>query len=362
MSREKRIERGVPSMPTGRSTVTAIVTAYNYGRFLAECAHSVLTQRDVDVRLIIVDDCSTDDTPLVTAELGRDPRVTVIRNEPNLGQIPSVNMALERVESEYVMKLDADDLLTPDSLARSTALLEAHPRIGFVYGRPLHFSGPVPAMASTPAKSWTVWAGHDWVAGRCRSGYNVISQPEVVMRTAALRAAGPVRADLPHTFDMHLWIQLASMGNVGRINGPAQGLYRVHDASLQRTIHAGALFDLRGRRDAFDAAFAAAAGTIPGARELHETARRNLAAVALDRACRAYDRGQTCEQPVDELVSFALETCPGARQLREWRALERRRYVGAKRAQRHPRFFAAALARRSAEELGHWLWLRTGEQ
>jgi hypothetical protein len=321
-----------------------------------------LDQRAVDVKVLIVDDCSSDETPLVTSELVRDPRVTVIRNEPNLGQIPSVNMALERVDSEYVMKLDADDLLAPGSLARATALLEAHPRLGFVYGRPLHFSGPVPAVASAPTRSWTIWPGQDWVAARCQSGYNVISQPEVVMRTTALRSAGPVRADLPHTFDMHLWIQLASMGDVGRINGPAQGLYRVHDASLQRTIHAGALFDLRGRRDAFDAAFAAAAGTLPGAQELHETALRNLAAHALDRACRAYDRGRTCELPVDELVSFALETCAGACQLREWKALERRRSVGAERVPHHPRFFAAALARRSNEELIHWLWLRTGEQ
>ena len=64
------------------------------------------------------------------------------------------------------------------------------------------------------------------------------------MRTAFLRRALPIRAELPHTSDMHLWMQLAAMGDVGRINGPAQGYYRVHDASMQRTVNAGTFFDL----------------------------------------------------------------------------------------------------------------------
>jgi hypothetical protein len=358
----KRVIRGVASTPNRRPSVTVVVPSHNYARFLPDCARSVLTQRDVDVQLLVIDDCSADDTPRVTAALAAsDPRVSVIRNEPNRGHIPSVNAGFARIATEYVVKLDADDLLAPGALARATALLEADPNLSFVYGRPQHFSGDVPHAVDAPTRSWTIWSGREWVARRCRHGTNVISQPEVVMRASALRDAGPVAEELPHTSDLHMWIKLASLGDVGRINGPVQGYYRVHDSSMQRTIHAGLLLDYRGRRDAFDAAFAAEAGALHGAGELHARVRRSMAAAALERACRAYDRGKTQSVSVDELVGFAVETSPDARDLPEWAALERRRAVGAARAARHPRFFGRAVTRRAVEELGRWRWLRTGE-
>jgi glycosyl transferase family 2 len=358
----KQVLRGVPSTPDGRPAITVVVPSYNYARYLTECADSVLSQRDVDVRLVIVDDCSTDDTPLVTAALAAaDARVTVIRNAVNRGHIPSVNAGLAAVTTEYVVKLDADDLLAPGALARATALLAAHPEVSFVYGRPEHFSGPAPELSDAPTRSWTIWPGRDWVARRCETASNAISQPEVVVRTAMLRSVGEVATDLPHTSDLHQWLRLASVGDVGRINGPVQGCYRVHDASMQRTVHNGVLFDLQARRDAFAAAFAGMAGALPAAGELHDNARRRLAANALDRACRAYDRGRTDEVPVDELVAFALDVWPEARQLPGWRSLQRRKAVGARRAPRDPRFLAAAVTRRAREERGRKRWLRTGE-
>jgi Glycosyl transferase family 2 len=355
---------GVPRRPHRLTDVTVVVPAYNYARYLLASAGSVLGQPHVNVQLVIVDDCSTDETPQVAAALAAcDSRVTVVRNEANLGHVPSVNYGLSFVDSEYVVKLDADDVLAPGALARATALLEAHPEVSFVDGRPRHFSGSVPAQRCRRSTSWTVWSGREWVAQCCRSGNNAISQPEVVMRTEQLRSAGVVASELPHTSDLNLWLRLASLGDVGRINGPVQGYYRVHDQSMQRTVHAGQLFGLRGRLDAFNAAFAAQARGLEDASELHATARRALAAEALGRACHAYDRGYTSEhdEPVDGFVQFALDTWPDAPSLREWRALQRRQAVGAARAPRQPQFFAAAVARRATAELGRWHWLRTGQ-
>jgi hypothetical protein len=340
-----------------------VVPSYNYARFLPDCVRSALTQERVDVNVVIVDDCSVDDTPRVTAELELDPRVSVIRNERNRGMIPSVNEGLAHVDSEYVVKLDADDLLASGALARATAALDALPSVAFVYGQPLHFSGAVPVRSESPAKSWTVWSGHEWLARRCRSGRQVISQPEVVMRTSAARRAGEVRADLgPMASDLHFWLTLASIGDVGRVNGTIQGYYRVHDASMQRTVCAGELVTLRARRDAFDAVLEAAKPTLAGADVLRATARRSLASEALRHVCHAYDRGHA-EDPaeLDAFVAFALETWPAARQLREWRALEHRKSVGARWAPRHPRFIADAVLRRAGADIARWRWLRTGE-
>jgi hypothetical protein len=360
----KRVIRRVPSQPRDRPSVAVIVPSYNYGRYLPECATSVLRQPHVEVRLLIIDDASTDETSRVCSELSAaDSRVSVIRHAQNLGHIPSVNEGIASVDADYLVKLDADDLLAPGSLARATALLEACPQVAFVYGRPLHFSGPAPTHGESRSRSWTVWPGAAWIAGRCRYGQSAISQPEVVMRMAHLRQAGPVSSDLAHTSDLHLWLRLASTGQVGRVNGPVQGYYRVHEASMQRTLHSGELLRLRARRDAFDAALGDMVEQLPGVSDLHATVHRALAAEALDRAAHRIDRGrpEAEGEQVEEFVAFATETWPDARRSPQWAALERRFAVGRERAPRHPSFVAAALRRRASFEFRLWRWRRTGE-
>jgi glycosyltransferase involved in cell wall biosynthesis len=361
--------RPVPSVPVVPLAVSVVVTAYNYGRFLPECAASVLSQRHVDVRLIIVDDGSGDDTPEVCDRLAADERVQVIRHARNQGHIAAVNHGLEAVDTPYVVKLDADDLLAPGALARAAALFESHPEVGLVYGRPRHFAGPPPpgaavgsgAASVAETRSWTLWRGHDWLERRCRSSANVISSPEVMARTDVVRAAGPRPAALPHTYDLELWLQIAARADVGRVNGPAQGYYRVHGDSQQRTVHAGVLFDLQGRLDAFTAALASVADEVPHHELLLATVRRRLAAAALDRACRAYDRGKLDEVPVDELVAFAVTAWPSAASLPQWRALERRRALHRRHDALLKPFVVRALARRASEEVSRWRWERTGE-
>jgi hypothetical protein len=343
--------------------VTVVVLSYNYGRFLTACASSVLDQRDVDVRLLVVDDASVDETQRVTERLAHgDERVTVIRNRTNRGQLPSMNAALAGITTDYVVKLDADDLLAPGALARATALMERHPDVTFTYGRPHIFRGPEPSHTESPPRSWTIWDGSDWFARRCRSAVNVICQPEVVIRSAAVRQIGAVREDLPHTFDMHLFLELALSGDVGRVNGPPQGYYRIHEHSLQRTDHAGMLFDLRGRRHAFDAVFAGgAADRVLDADALHDQARRALATAALDWACRAFDDDRAGEEPIDELARFATETYPAANQLSQWMALQSRIAAGPEGTLPLPRV-VASLRRRVTDSVGYRVWQRTGER
>lgn len=364
-SPRKRILRRVPSTPPRRPEITVVIPSYNYARYLRDCVASVLAQPHVEVRVVIIDDCSTDDTPEVSAALtAMDRRVRVIRHSRNKGHIPTVNEGLEHVDTEYIVKLDADDLLAPGALARATALLERYPSVGFVYGRPDHFTDVVPTgRADARTRSWTIWSGEHWMARRCLAGDNAISQPEVVIRTSMLRRVGGVREDLPHTSDLYQWMQLASMGDVGRVNGPTQGYYRVHANSMQRTVHSGPLFGLRARRAAFDAIFAGPVGDLSNAEALRDRARRTLAAEALDRACHEFDRGRggRPEEPIEEFIAFALETWPSARDLPEWASLARRQSVGARWAGRHPGFVAAAVRRRTEAGVKHWVWRRTGE-
>ncbi len=98
---------------------TLIMPAYNAEAYIERSVRSVLEQTVRDLRLIAVDDGSTDNTAAVLAALAReDGRLTPL-SVPNGGPAMARNRALELLEdeTEYVMFLDADDVLLPDALA-----------------------------------------------------------------------------------------------------------------------------------------------------------------------------------------------------------------------------------------------------
>jgi glycosyltransferase involved in cell wall biosynthesis len=346
-------ERRVPAtLLVGKPKVSVVVPCFNYRRFLAASVGSALAQQDVDVDVLVVDDCSTDGSDDVAASLAEvDDRVRLIRHTTNQGHIDTFNEGLFAVDGEYVVKLDADDMLAEGALARATALLEAYPTVGFAYGRPIHFEQIPVRRPRTNVSSWTIWGGRAWFARRCRLGVNCISNPEVVMRASVLGEVGGQRAEVPHTSDLELWLRMATVSDVGWLNRVDQAYYRVHAQSMQRTIHAGALQDLEGRRDAFLLALRERPERLPDPFALETEVRRALAAQALDGACRAYDRGNVSTNPIDDLLAFAFDVFPRATELPEWRKLERRRRVGARYASYVPPFVAGALKRRALEEI-----------
>ena len=77
-------------------SVSVIVPCYRYADVLEGCVSSILEQEGVDVRVLILDDCSPDDTPAVASRLAAaDPRVEYRRNEQDLGLIGTANAGLQ---------------------------------------------------------------------------------------------------------------------------------------------------------------------------------------------------------------------------------------------------------------------------
>ena len=170
---------------------------------------------------------------------------------------------------------------------------------------------PQPRLESTGA---TVWRGLDWLGIMCRLGHNVISSPEVVVRTSVQQAIGGYRPELPHTGDAEMWMRFAVHSDVAYVKGADQAFYRIHAG--QMTNDRVAYLDLVQRKAAYDMLFEEHAGRIPKAARLRRHAGRRMAKEALWRACRAYDRRRMDATPIPELVDFArgayprLRACP----------------------------------------------------
>lgn len=103
--------------------VTIITPMHNDGRFVRQAIESVLAQTYQDWEMIIVDDCSTDDS-LSIANSYASERIRVIRNAENKGAAYSRNVALREAKGDYIAFLDADDWWAPNKLERQLKFMQ----------------------------------------------------------------------------------------------------------------------------------------------------------------------------------------------------------------------------------------------
>ncbi|MBQ7931688.1 MAG: glycosyltransferase family 2 protein [Clostridia bacterium] len=104
--------------------VSIIMPSYNTGRFIRETVESVLAQTYTDWELLIVDDCSTDNTDEVIREYFSDPRIRYIKNEENSGAAVSRNRALREARGKWIAFLDSDDLWEPEKLEKQIRFMQ----------------------------------------------------------------------------------------------------------------------------------------------------------------------------------------------------------------------------------------------
>ncbi len=271
------------------ASFSVVIPCYRYGHFLEEATSSILDDQDgVDVRVLIIDDASPDDSADVARKIAaRDPRVEVVVHETNKGHLATYNEGLlDWADCDYSVLMSADDRLTPGSLRRAGDLLDAHPEVAFVYGRALWFwqDGTMPSPR-TRLRGSTVWPGLWWLERRVRQGENCITTPEVVVRTSVQKRAGGYDMRLPHSGDQELWMRLAAHGDVGFLHGVDQAFYRVHGQNM-RTNFTDVL-DLRQKRLAFEVTLDLYGDRLPDARRLSDGVHcRVVPAGALDRRPR----------------------------------------------------------------------------
>jgi glycosyltransferase involved in cell wall biosynthesis len=342
-----------------RPHVSVAMTCYNYGRFLPVAVSSVLTQVGVETDITIVDDCSTDDSLDVANDLAAgDHRVRVVSLPRNVGHIRATNEAFAQAGGPYVVKLDADDALPPGSLRRSVDLMTCFPDVALVYGRVDTFSDCPPQGDTPSASRWLVWSGEEWLTSRFQRPHNTIRQPEAMVRRAAIDEVGALRDDIQSASDFAMWLRLATAGSVGYVGGTVQGYYRVHGASLQQTVHAGLLFDLRQRILAFDNLFDERSASLTNPSVSRARVRKALADDAVRIVARYLDQGEV-DESIPELLQTARSQDPSVIHSPAWLAVQARLRLAA-RHRLLTRLVPGAPTREFQDRLLRQRWRMTG--
>ncbi len=186
--------------------VSIVLTVYNYAAVVAEAISSVARSEFDAYELVVVDDCSRDDSlEVVRREIWRHPRLaaTIVARGCNQGLAAARNCGVEHARGELIFVLDADNMVYPHCLSRLVAALDKDPDASFAYGMIETFGpeGPRSLM------SW-----HPWEPQRLRYG-NYIDAMALIRRDA-IEGAGGYTGDrrLYGWEDFDLWCAFADRG------------------------------------------------------------------------------------------------------------------------------------------------------
>jgi glycosyltransferase involved in cell wall biosynthesis len=313
------------------SSVDVIVPCYRYGHFLRECVESVLTQSLKQVRVLILDDASPDNTSEVGAELAReDSRVTLVSHHINKGHIATYNEGIDWVSADYMLLLSADDYLLPGALERAATLLDAHPEVGFTFGNAVELSDGgsithvIPVTKVSDKRDQLVLTGPKFI--ELSHSRNIVPTPTAVIRTVVQKRAGRYRPQLPHAGDMEMWWRLAAHAPVG-VLGARQAVYRRHAANMSNAYYRqNRLPDLTQRKMALDSFMESCGYMLSNANQIH---RRILCALSYDAvgcASGAFNDGEM--ELSEQLAQFAVGVFPDVKKSLPWVKLACKRQLG----------------------------------
>ena len=211
-------------------SVSVILPVYNGAEFIEESILSVLRQTYFDFELIVIDNCSTDETPEILSRLAQsDVRVRVVTNSKNIGLVNSLNLGTNLASGEFLARMDADDICLPERLSRQVGFLRENPDVGllatqyyrlFPDGRLSHRQPP---------------ATHTEICWRMLHG-NTLPHPTIMLRRAAILRHQPLYRQVEAAEDYDLWVRLLKDTKGATLSTP-QLVYRVHGASMSHEFN-----------------------------------------------------------------------------------------------------------------------------
>jgi glycosyltransferase involved in cell wall biosynthesis len=234
--------------------VSVVVPAHNVAAYLDETLRSLEAQHFTDWESVIVDDGSTDDTASIAeTACARDARHRLIRQPASGLAARARNAGLALARGRYVAFLDADDVFTPDRLARTVTVLDAHPEVAMVFADFGRFVDDVAADA-TPGVYATSAPWREIVAAMsplpggafllpsgCRIDFVLDTRapaPNTLLvtlrRDAAPAGALRFREDVLFAEDIDLYLRAAAWGRVAYVDA-VLAYYRVRPGSVTQS-------------------------------------------------------------------------------------------------------------------------------
>lgn len=216
-----------PPSDSGRAPrVTILMPVFNGEKYLAVAMESILCQTFRDFVLLVIDDGSSDSS-LAIAQSFDDPRIRVERNPGNMGLVKTLNRGLDLVQTEFVARMDSDDISLPQRLEKQVAFLDENPDIGMCGTAYELFHDSVRQTIRPPCRHEEIVYG--------LLDDNVFLHSSVIVRMEVLNRHGLRYSEgYRHAEDYELWARLARHTHIGNLP-EVLVRYRSHPENVSNT-------------------------------------------------------------------------------------------------------------------------------
>jgi glycosyltransferase involved in cell wall biosynthesis len=223
--------------------VSVVVPNYNHARFLRRRVDSILAQTFQDFELILLDDCSTDDSRSILSEYAGDSRIRIEFNETNSGSpFKQWNKGVRLARGEYVWIAESDDFADVSFLESLCGALDSEPGAAFAYCRSWRIfdDDHVDGFADPPCSDER--NPDRWTRNYCADGMELCKQfidcnivqnaSAVLFRRAVYHQVGGADERFRLCGDWKLWTAMALSGQLVYLAEPIN-YYRFHDATVR---------------------------------------------------------------------------------------------------------------------------------
>jgi hypothetical protein len=311
------------------SSIDVVIPCYNYARFLRRCVDSVLAQAGVDVRILIIDDASSDNTEEVGTELAKtSTRTTFRRNPKNKGLIATANEGImDWATAKYCLLLSADDALTEGALDRAAKVMDNHGEVGMAYGMSYIISDDAGIIEPPHSDTfrYRIVSGPRFLKQVCEH-WQGVPTPTAIVRTALQHRIGGYHSDLRQTSDAEMWMRIATQTPIAAIYTP-QGYYRWHGTNMSSAYTGRALSDLDEQYKTIQEVYTTWGTNIEGFPSWIKMAKLRLARQAWWMAGLAIERGDLDGATI--CFNFAKEVCSSPWLMTSWWKAHIKKVAGA---------------------------------
>ncbi len=208
------------------SLVTIIIPVFNRSTLVSETLDSIYLQDHHSIELIIIDDCSSDETvPVINDWISkyekRFTRIEFHSFEKNKGKSEAVNYGFEKVNGLFIMILDSDDVLTTNAIKIELEYLNQHPHVDAVFAGAFLLDNRIKTnILVHTTQLYKTFENVRLEYGDLLLKGNCIVASTVLMRSKVISKLGGFRSDLRYTHDFEYWIRLSSEFIFGYLNVP----------------------------------------------------------------------------------------------------------------------------------------------
>ncbi|MBU3626725.1 glycosyltransferase [Polynucleobacter sp. JS-Safj-400b-B2] len=210
-------------------TISIIVPSYNSSAFLLPCLKSIQSRTNRDIKIHLIDNCSTDDTLQVALSHPFPGTSVLVSSQKDGGAAEAINKGFKLANSAIIGWLNSDDCYASGAIDRALKAFQENPKLMVVYGKGSHIDeagktiGPYPTL---PPKT---------NINRFKDG-SFICQPTVFFRRQVFSDIGYLDESLKTAFDFDFWLRIFqhySKSQIGFIDS-IQAYSRLHQQTLTR--------------------------------------------------------------------------------------------------------------------------------